>query len=618
MYNYRKISDDIFYIGASDRRLALFENVYPVPNGVSYNSYVVLDEKTVLFDTVDHAVSGVFFENLAAVLAENGGRELDYAVVSHVEPDHAGTLNELILRYPNVTLVVNSKSLTMIENFNNFSRPLKIKIVSAGETLETGKHSFVFVPAPMVHWPEVMVTYDAFSKTLFSADAFGTFGALGGAIFADEADFETKYLDEARRYYAGIVGKYGTQVNAVLDKAADLDISVICPLHGPIWRNDTGWFVDKYRLWANYIAEEQAVLIVYGSIYGHTQNAAEILASKLNELGVKTALYDAAVTDASYILADVFKYSHIVFASATYNSGVFQPVENLLHDIKAHQIQNKTVAIIENGSWAAQSGAKTRALLSELQGFTILEDTVSIRSSVKDSQLDELTNLAEKIAGSFPKPAVTESKQSDAALINPGAFFKLSYGLFVLSAKDGGKDNGCIVNTVIQLTDNPKRIIVAVNKANLTHDMIMSSKKFCVSVLSEKTPFEVFTHFGFNSGREVDKFANTELSRDNSGLVYLPYCANAYISGNVIDTYDYETHTLFVAEVTEAAVLSADSSVTYAYYFAHIKPKPKPQIEKKRGYICKICGYFHEGEELPPDIICPLCKHGADDFERNW
>ncbi|MDR0858243.1 MAG: FprA family A-type flavoprotein, partial [Oscillospiraceae bacterium] len=418
MINYRKISDDLFYIGASDRRLALFENVYPIPAGVSYNSYVLLDEKTVLFDTVDRSVSEIFFENLSAVL---NGRSLDYAVVSHVEPDHAGTLAQLVLSYPDVTLVVNEQSLEMIQNFNRFENNVKTIVVSSGETLKTGRHSFVFVAAHMVHWPEVMVVYDTVSKTLFSADAFGTFGALNGAIFADEVDFETKYLDDARRYYCGIVGKYGTQVNAILDVADTLEIETLCPLHGPVWRKDIAWFVEKYRLWANYAPEEQAVLIVYGSIYGHTQNAAEILASKLNGRGLKTELYDVSVTDVSVLLAEAFRYSHLVFASATYNAGIFSPMENLLRDIAAHELQNRTVALIENGSWAPQSGELMRGILSELAGFTILDDTLSLKSSLKLEQLDELDKLADAIADSFPKPAEAAQTPANTA-INPGAF----------------------------------------------------------------------------------------------------------------------------------------------------------------------------------------------------
>ena len=609
MHNAIAIREDLFWVGGNDRRLALFENVFPIPRGVSYNAYVMLDEKTVLFDTVDKSVSGVFFESLAHVLA---GRKLDYLVVNHMEPDHAATMEELVLRYPEVKIVTNAKAVAMIKQFFTFDVDSRCVVVKEGDTLATGSHTLTFLMAPMVHWPEAMVTYDITTKTLFSADAFGTFGALSGNLFADEVNFERDWLDDARRYYVNIVGKYGTQVQALLKKAATVDIDMICPLHGPVWRSNIAWFVDKYQKWSTYTPEEDAVMIAYASVYGNTENTANILAAKLAERGAKRiAMYDVSATHPSVIVAEAFRCSHLVFASTTYNAGIFCNMETALLDIAAHNLQNRTVALIENGSWAATSGKLMREILAKLKNITVLENTVSLKSSLKEEQLPALDALADAIIASMKKeeePAPMPEK------LDGKAMFKLSYGLFVLTARDGAKDNGCIINTAAQLTSSPMRISITVNKANYTHDMIQKTGVFNVSVLSESTPFSVFQQYGFQSGRTADKLSGKE-PRTENGVAYLAEHANAVISGKVISTVDCGTHTLFIADVTEAHVLSKEASATYAYYFEHIKPKPQPAAEKKKGYVCKICGYVYEGETLPPDFVCPLCKHGADDFE---
>ena len=613
MYNYRKIQEDLFWVGANDRRLAMFEGVYSVPDGVSYNAYVLLDEKTVLFDTVDKAVSKTFFENLSAVLA---GRKLDYVFVHHMEPDHSAVLGDLVLRYPEVKIVCNAATKTMIQQFFDFDILSRWVEAREGEVFSTGRHNFCFVKAPMVHWPEVMVSYDTTDGILFSADAFGTFGALNGALFADEVDFDRDYLDEARRYYTNIVGKYGTQVTTLLTKAAMLDIRMVCPLHGFVWRKDVGYFIDKYLHWASYTPEEKGVMIAYASVYGNTENAAEILAVKLREKGVKTRIYDVSVTPASDIIAAAFRYSHLVFASTTYNAGVFVCMEALLSDLVAHNIQNRTVALMENGSWAPTAGGLMKNMLSKCKNLNILDTGLTIRSALKENQLAQLDAMADAIAATMPASAPAAGGESK---VDNNAMFKLSYGLFVLTAREGDKDNGCIINTAAQLTDSPKRIQIAVNKANHTHEMIQRTGVFNVTVLTESVPFKIFQQFGFCSGRDTDKFADVGYQdRTANGLRYLPENANAVISGKVVESYDWGTHTLFVAEVTEAKVLSDDRSVTYQYYFDHIKPKPAPAVEgeKKTGWVCKICGYVYEGEELPEDYVCPLCKHGPEDFEK--
>lgn len=614
MHCTKKITEDLTWVGANDRRLAMFEGVYSVPDGVSYNSYLLLDEKTVLFDTVDKAVSTVFFENIAHTL---GDRTLDYVVVHHMEPDHSATLSELVLRYPDVKIICSAKIQAMMKQFFEFNVDDKIVLVKEGDTFETGHHTLSFIMAPMVHWPEVMVSYDLVDKILFSADAFGAFGALNGAMFADEVDFDRDYMDEARRYYCNIVGKYGTQVQTLLKKASALEINMICPLHGFVWRSHIGDFVDKYMKWSTYTPEDTGVMIAYASVYGHTENTAEIVACRLRDAGIKTVMFDVSVTPASEIIAAAFRWSHLVFASTTYNAGIFVSMEELLHDLAAHNIQKRTVAFIENGSWAATSGKLMREIISSCKDMTILDETISLKSSLKESQEPDIDALVEAIANTIPRFTPAEPSETAAvAEVDANALFKLSYGLYVLTAKDGDQQNGCIINTVTQLTDIPKRFTIAVNKQNLTHDMILKTGQFNVSVLTESVPFKVFQHFGFQSGRDVDKFAGYEdAALSANGIAYITKNTNAFISGQVIDAQDYGTHTLFIADITQAQILTEDPSVTYSYYFAHVKPKPQPVDEAKKGFVCKICGYVYEGDELPADYICPLCKHGAEDFE---
>jgi len=616
MKNFRKINNDVYWVGANDKRLALFENAFPLPNGVSYNSYLVTDEKNILLDCIDKSVCGVFFENLEYLLK---GKKLDFVVVNHVEPDHCATLGELVLRFPEVKIIGNSRTIAMIKQFFEFDIDKRAVLVKEGDTISTGKHEFAFYTAAMIHWPEVMMTYDKTDKFLYSADAFGSFGTLNGNIFADETDFERNFLDEARRYYTNIVGKYGLQVQATLKKAATLDISAILPLHGPIWRKNLNFILDKYQKWSSYQPEEEGVLITYASIHGNTENAANILATQLAEAGIKKiALFDVSVTHPSFVLSEAFRLSHIVFAAATYNSGIFVSMETLLNDIAAHNLQNRTVAIIENGSWAAQSGQKMKDILEKLKGTKFIEPIVSLKSSVKEENVLQLQNLAEEIVNSLkkplPAPVVNNTK------IEPSAFFKITYGLFVLSSADDDKDSACIINTVLQVTDTPKRIGIAVNKANFTHDLIVKSGKFNLSTLTTEAQFDVFKRFGFQSGRNVNKFADFEQNCKKSGnnLYYVTQNTNAYFSVKVISTSDFGTHSFFVGEVEESAVLSNAASLSYQYYLDNIKPKPeaKPAASNgKKSYICKICGYIHEDGELPDNIVCPICKHGKADFE---
>lgn len=395
MYCTRKVADDLIWIGADDRRLAMFEGVYSVPKGVSYNSYLLLDEKTVVFDTVDHAVEKTFLENIEHEL---NGRTLDYLVVQHMEPDHSATVRTLLMLYPEAEVVCSKKTEGMLRQFFGDAVKMNIKVVGEGDTLKTGKHEFTFLAAPMVHWPEVIVTYDLTTKTLFSADAFGTFGALNGALFADEVDFFRDYLDEARRYYTNIVGKYGVQVQALLKKAATVEIKTICPLHGFVWRENIGAYLEKYQKWSLYEPEVNGVMIAYASVYGNTENAANILACRLRDKGIKTTMFDVSVAETSEVVAASFQYSHLVFAAPTYNGGIFIKMDEVLRDIEAHSLKNRTVAFMENGTWAVTCGKQMKEIFAGLKGMNIIEDTVTIKSALADGQEAQVEKLAEAIA----------------------------------------------------------------------------------------------------------------------------------------------------------------------------------------------------------------------------
>ncbi len=600
MHNTKKITEDLFFLGVNDRRLELFENVFPISRGVSYNSYLLKDEKTVLLDTVDKSALEQFLENLEFEL---DGRKLDYLIITHMEPDHAATIQNVAEKYSEVKIVCNAKAKQMMKQFFDFDVENRTEIIKEGDTLVTGKHTLTFIMAPMVHWPEAMVTYDLTDKTLFSADAFGTFGALNGNLFADEVDFENDWLDDARRYYTNIVGKYGNQVQALLKKAATVEIKMICPLHGPVWRNKTDWFIEKYQKWSTYESEEETVLIIYGSVYGHTENVAEMVASELADKGIKNIkMYDVSKTHFSVIVAEAFRCSHIVIASTTYNAGIFCNMHNVLSDLKAIGLKNRKVAIIENGTWAPTAGSLVTKILSDMVNMEVIAPVLTIKSSFKNEQEADLNAFVEAIYSTIGQRKIRNNPMS-----------KIGYGLYVLTAKDGEKDNGCIINTVNQIDENT--IAISVNNENLTCEMVEKTKEFNISVLTEETPFTVFKNFGYQSGRTCDKFENfCYVQREDNGIYSLKKYTNAIIIGKVISSTKYGNHTLFIAQVENSKVISDVLSVTYEYYLSKIKPVVRPERNVK-GFICKICGYIYEGSELPKDFICPICKHGAEDFE---
>ena len=619
MHNEVKISEGFYYVGGSDRRLHLFENVYPLQNGASYNSYLYLDEKTLVLDTVDRSVSEVFYGNLEYLLQ---GRKLDYLIVNHMEPDHAANIGELLLRHPEVTVVITPMAKQFLLNFFPDAK-CKFLLVEEGDKLSIGKHEFTFVMAPMVHWPEVMFTYETTEQVLFSADAFGTFGALNGDIYASERNFDLK---EARRYYTNIVGKYGQQVLDVLKKAEGIPISLVCPLHGPLHKGNLTPLLGAYGLWASYTPENKdGVMIAYSSVYGDTALAAEILGKKLVERGLRdVVIYDVSKTDSSDLIAESFRVGTILLCATTYNAGVFVKMEDFLHDLANHKITNRTIGFVENGSWAPAAKSNMKRILSDLQGIDYIDESLTIASSLKESQLPSLDAIAEAVVSRLrPNEAEVEKAES---LVDATAMFKLSYGLFALITKEeDGRDNASINNSFFQVSDKPNLVMLSVNVANFSAETIRRTGVFNISVLNEQADFGHFKRFGFASGRDTDKFGDYKggLGRSENGLYYLKDVANAFFSCKVVQTIEAGNHVLFIAEVTEAKNLNNVPSMTYAYYFANVKPKPIPSIRKsdpnapkKIGWRCKICGFTYEGEVLPPDYVCPLCKHPATDFEK--
>ena len=591
-----QITNDIRYVGVNDHRVDLFEGQYKVPRGMAYNSYVILDEKVAVMDTVDRHFTHEWLDNLAAVLGE---RKPDYLIVQHMEPDHSANVAKFLETYPKAQVVGNAKTFAMIENFFGKDCADRRVVVENGGALSLGRHTLTFVFAPMVHWPEVMLTYDSADKVLFSADAFGKFGAL------DEAE---PWEDEARRYYIGIVGKYGAQVQAVLSKAAALEIAAICPLHGPVLTENLSHYLKLYDLWSSYQPEEEGILIAYTSVYGHTARAVETLAEKLKKAGCpKVVLRDLARSDPALCVADAFRYSKLVLATTTYNAEIYPFMREFLDHLVERGFKRRTVGLIENGSWAPLAAKLMREKLAACKDLAFCETVVHIKSALNDASKAELDALADELSREYAALSPDAAEKNDLR-----ALFKIGYGLYVVTSHDGVRDNGLIVNTVAQVADNPTRIAVTINKANYSHHVIRQTGVMNVNCLSVDAPFSVFERYGFQSGRNADKFAGLTPARSDNGLAILPQYANAMMSLTVEQYVDLGSHGMFICSVAEARVISDRPTMTYTYYQENVKPKP--QTEGKKGYVCKICGYIHEGE-LPEDFVCPLCKHGAADFE---
>lgn len=593
-----KVTDSVIYIGADDHDVDLFEGQYVVPNGMAYNSYAIIDDRIAIMDTIDQKKTAEWLANIDAVL---NGRKPDYLIIQHMEPDHSASVGSLLEKYSDVTIVGNKKTFRLLSQFFPGMDIRNTLEVENGDTLDLGKHQLNFVFAPMVHWPEVMMTYESSEKILFSADGFGKFGAL---------DADEDWACEARRYYTGIVGKYGAQVQSVLKKAAALDIEKICPLHGPVLTEDLGYYIDLYDTWSSYEPESDGVCICYTSVYGNTRKAVELLVSELEKKGVPVAaVNDLARCDMAEAVEDAFRYDKLVLATTTYNAEIFPFMRHFIDHLRERNFQKRTVAFIENGSWAPAANKIMKADFEGLKNITIAKNNVTVMSALDDESTEQIRALADELSEGYLPLSAEEQAEQD-----PAALFRIGYGLYVVTCNDGRKDNGFICNTVSQVSSTPNRIAVNINKANYSCEVIKNRGKLNVSVLSEDAPFRVFEHFGFRSGRDVDKFAGYEhQDRAVNGLPYLTKYANAYISGKVTDTVDLGTHVMFICEVTECVRLSDNETMTYSYYQNNVKPKPEADM---KGWVCDICGYIYEGEDLPEDFICPLCKHGAADFSK--
>ena len=592
------ITNDIRYVGVNDHAIDLFEGQYVVPNGMSYNSYVILDDKIAVMDTVDASFTHQWLDNLQSVL---GGKEPDYLVVQHMEPDHSANVVSFVRTYPRAKIVSSQKAFNMMKQFFGTGFEDKQVVIGDGDTLSLGKHTLTFVTAPMVHWPEVVVTYDSYDKVLFSADGFGKFGAL---------DAEEEWACEARRYYFGIVGKYGVQVQNLLKKASSLEIEKICPLHGPVLTENLGYYLNLYNTWSSYQPEDEGVVIAYTSVYGNTRRAVLLLEEKLRAMGCpKVVVHDLARTDMAEAVEDAFRYNKLVLATTTYNAEIFPFMREFINHLTERSYQNRTVALIENGSWAPMAARVMKSLFEKSKNITFTDTTVKILSALSGESSAQIEALATELCKEYLAQNDTLANKNDLS-----ALFKIGYGLYVVTSNDGKKDNGLIVNTVTQVTNSPNRVAVAIAKENYSHHVIKQTGIMNINCLSTDAPFKVFESFGFRSGRHVNKFEGCEPLRSDNGLVFLPRYINSFMSLKVESYVDLDTHGLFICSVTEARVLSDKETMTYTYYLENVKPKP--ETEGKSGYVCKICGYIYEGEEISEDFICPLCKHGVADFEK--
>ncbi len=591
------ITNDIKYIGVNDHKVDLFEGQYKVPNGMSYNSYAILDEKIAIMDTVDAGFTHEWLDNIESTLS---GRKPDFLIVQHMEPDHSANIHTFAKTYPEAKIVSSQKAFAMMQNFFGTDFADRQIVVGEGDTISLGKHTLTFVTAPMVHWPEVIVTYDATDKVLFSADGFGKFGAW---------DADEPWADESRRYFIGIVGKYGAQVQALLKKAAGLEIEKICPLHGPVLTENLGYYLNLYNTWSSYQPEEDGIVIAYTSVYANTKKAVQKLAEKLTASGCpRVVVHDLARCDMSEAVADAFRFSKLVLATTTYNAEIFPFMHTFITNLTERNFGNRTVALIENGSWAPLAAKVMRGLLEKCKNITYTDTTVRILSALNDESRAQLDDLAGELCREYLARQDSTANKNDLS-----ALFNIGYGLYVVTSNDGKKDNGLIVNTVTQVTSTPNRIAVTINKQNYSHHVIKQTGKMNINCLTVDAPFKVFEAFGFQSGRNVDKFADCTPLRSDNGLVFLPRYINSFMSLKVEQYLDLDTHGMFICAVTEARVLSDRETMTYTYYQNNVKPKP--QTEGKKGYVCTVCGYVYEGEELPEDFVCPLCKHGAADFE---
>ncbi len=591
------ITKDVKYVGVNDHKIDLFEGQYVVENGMAYNSYIIIDEKIAVLDTVDAGFNHEWLDNVAKTLE---GKAPDYLIVQHMEPDHSANIANFMNVYKAAKVVASTKAFTMMEQFFGTAFEDRRIIVGEGDTLSLGKHELTFVTAPMVHWPEVIVTYDSYDKILFSADGFGKFGAL---------DADEDWACEARRYYFGIVGKYGAQVQALLKKASGLDIEIICPLHGPVLTENLGYYINLYNTWSSYAVETEGIVIAYIFVYGNTKKAVLQLAEKLRSKGCpKVVVNDLARCDMAEAVEDAFRYSKLILATTTYNADIFPFMREFINHLTERGYKNRAIGFIENGSWAPLAAKVMKTMLEPCKNITFADTVVQIKSALNAESSEQLELLANEMCRDYIAQHSETADKNDLS-----ALFNIGYGLYVVTCRDGDKDNGLVVNSISQVTNSPNRIAVTINKDNYSHHIIKQTGIMNVNCLSVDAPFSVFENFGFQSGRAANKFADYPEMRSDNGIMFLPRYINSFMSLKTEQYIDLGTHGMFICSITEARVVSQAETMTYTYYQNNVKPKPK--TDGKKGYVCKICGYVYEGDPLPEDFICPLCKHGAADFE---
>ncbi len=591
------ITEDIKYVGVNDHNIDLFEGQYKVPNGMAYNSYVIIDEKIAIMDTVDINFGSEWLIKIEKTL---NGRQPDYLIIQHMEPDHSANIANFMEIYKDAQIVSSEKAFGIMKKFfgTNFSN--RQVVIKNGSTLRLGAHTLAFVEAPMVHWPEVVVTYDILDKVLFSADGVGKFGAN---------DVEEEWADEARRYYIGIVGMYGNYVQDLLKVAGTLDIQVICPLHGPVLRENLGYYLNLYDKWSSYTPEEDGIVVAYTSVYGHTKEAALALAEKLRaKKAPKVVVYDLARDDMSAAVSDAFRYSKLVLATTTYNGSMYPFMHDYIHRLVEHKFQKRTVALIENGSWAPQAGKLMKQMLSQCENITFTDNNVTIHSALDEKNYEELELVSYELCKEYLD---TQSAASPVSKADP--LYTDGYGFYCITARDGEKDAGCICNSVNHSGHDCME--VTINKASYTHDVILATRKLNLGRLSIEAPYDLFKAFG-KSGRKTDKFAQWSVRRAENGIAYLDTYLNALILLEVTATEDLGAYTKFICKVVDSCTVSSAQTMSYCYYQENVKPAPaEGEGDKPSGFVCEICGYIYEDEELPPGFTCPICKAPASKFK---
>ncbi|MDO5563858.1 MAG: flavin reductase [Eubacteriales bacterium] len=593
----KNIVENVFECGIYDKEASIFENQFPLLQGMSFNSYVIVDEKIVILDCVDKKYEEIWLKNIENIIKD---KIPDYLILQHVEPDHSGALKKFIEKYKSTIIVGNEKTFEITKKLFDEDFESRRIVINDEDTLDIGNRKLHFYFAPMVHWPEVFMTYDEVDKIFFSADAFGKFGSN---------DILEPWDDEARRYYFGIVAKYGEQVKALFEKIKNLNIQIIAPLHGPVLKQNLDHYFNLYKIWSNYEKEEDGFLIVYTSVYNDTKEIVYYIKDLLEKNSIpKVEIFNLSFDEINKVVSECFKYKNIIFATTTYNNSIFPFMKDLLYRLVDKNFQNKNIFLIGNGLWSENAISEMKNILSSCNNLKFVSN-LQIEGAMKEENKTQINTFAYNASEEYIAKDDSKANKNDN-----NAMYNIGYGLYIATSNDGKKDNGFVLNTAMQITSNPNQMVICINKNNYSYEIIKENKKVNINILTTDTPFDLIKQYGFQSGREVDKFKNVKINRTSNGLVYLNDYINSVISLNIIYYKDLSTHGMFIGEVVESRVFNNFKSLTYDYYQKNIKPK-RANV-KKKGWICKICGYIYEGDELPKDFICPICKHGAIDFER--